>query len=138
MINKPNELGFASDIKVQVAELGAGSVGNASDLPNFMQHYFNGLKPQICAFDENEACGEMNVQLSPNPANDFIDLLITDICFTKYNLRIINLAGQVLASYAVTEPMSQRINTKNLPSGIYFAELSFKNRVQLNVFLSIK
>lgn len=134
VINKPNELGFASDIKVQVAELGVGSVGNASDLPNFMQHYFNGLQPQICAFDKNEACGEMNVRLSPNPANDYLDILITDICFTKYNLRIINVAGQVLASYVVTEPISQRINTKNLSSGIYFAELRFKNRVTVKRF----
>lgn len=135
VINKPNERGFGCDVQVQTAELGTGLVGNASDFPNFMQHYFNGLEPKDCPFDRSDECTVANVQVFPNPARDVIEILVTDLCFTPYSLRIINAAGQVLALHEVTTPRSQILNIATLPGGIYFAELQFTNRTTVKRFV---
>jgi hypothetical protein len=135
VISKPNESGFACEINVQVAELGNGVVGNASDLPNFMQQYFNGLVSENCLFDKNEGCDDRSVLVFPNPVNNLLSLLVTDICFSPYYLRIINVAGQVLSSHTVSTPRSQQINVSRLSAGIYLAELRFKNRTLVKRFL---
>lgn len=125
VINKPNEPGFSCDVQSQSAELGSGRVGDASDLPNFMQHYFEGLQPQVCPFDGQDACTVANVVVSPNPATSELEVLITDLCYKPYQLRIINEAGQVLASYEVREARSPLININALAAGIYFLDLHF-------------
>ncbi|MFD2569913.1 T9SS type A sorting domain-containing protein [Spirosoma soli] len=135
VINRPNELGFACQVEVQTAQLGVGLVANASDLPNFMQHYFNGLEPRECSFDKNDECTDANVRIFPNPAKDVMEILITDICFTPYTLRIVNAAGQILASYEVNTPRSQQLHLGSLPGGIYFAELRFADRTTVKRFV---
>ena len=135
VINKPNALGFACDVQLQAAELGAGSVGDVSDLPNFMQHYFNGLTPRDCSFDSNDECTAENVRLFPNPAKDVLEILVTDICFTPYTLRIVNVAGQLLAQYEIKTPLSHKHDVSQLAAGTYFAELHFTNRMTIKRFL---
>ncbi len=135
VINKPNALGFACNPQLQAAELGTGQVGNVSDMPNFMQHYFNGLEPKDCAFDRNDECTDANVQLFPNPTKDVMELLITDVCFTPYTLRLINVAGQVLATHEITTPRSQKLDVRALPAGVYFAELRFQDRTTVKRFI---
>ena len=135
VINKPNELGFNCDIQAQTAELGSGTVGDVSDLPNFMQHYFNDLAPKDCAFDRNDECTADNVQFFPIPAKNVLEILITDICFTPYTLRVINVAGQILAQHEVKTPRSQQVNVSQLADGIYFAEMHFSNRTITKRFL---
>ena len=135
VINKPNELGFDCDVQLQAAELGTGTVGDVSDLPNFMQHYFNGLTPKDCPFDKNDECTADNVQLFANPTKDVLEILVTDICFTPYTLRIVDVAGQVLAQYEIRTPLSQKLDVSTLAAGIYFAELHFTNRTTTKRFL---
>lgn len=135
IINNPNAPGFACDVQSQVAELGSGSVGDSNDFPNFMQHYFNGLEPKDCTFDRNDECTDTNVQIFPNPAKDVLEILINDICFTAYTLRVINAAGQVLATHQVTTPRSQKLDVAHFAMGIYFAELRFANRTTVKRFV---
>lgn len=135
VINKPNEPGFACDVQLQAAELGAGLVGDVISLPNFMQHYFNGLEPKDCPFDRNDECTDANVQIFPNPVKDRLEILITDICFTPYTLRIIDAAGRALATYKVNTPRSQSLDIGTLSGGIYFAELRFSDRTTVKRFL---
>ena len=135
VINKPNESGFACDVQLQAAELGKGLVGDVNSLPNFMEHYFNGLEPNDCAFDRNDECTDANVRIFPNPVKDQLEILITDICFTPYTLRIIDVAGRVLATYNVSTPRSQSLDVGTLPGGIYFAELRFIGRTTVKRFL---
>ena len=135
VINKPNEVGFACDVQLQTAELGSGTVGDVSDWPNFMQHYFNGLLPRDCAFDSNDECSADNIRLFPSPASNTLEILVTDICFTPYTLRIINMAGQILAEHDVKTPVSQQVNVSQLAGGMYVAELRFANRTITKRFL---
>ena len=135
VINKPNEPGFACDVQLQAAELGAARVGDISGLPNFMQHYFNGLEPKDCPFDHNDECTDANVNIFPNPVKDELQLVINDLCFTPYKLQIINVAGQVLSACQVTTPVSQKLNVSHLATGAYFVELQFTDRKTTKRFI---
>ncbi|MCF0069565.1 T9SS type A sorting domain-containing protein [Dyadobacter sp. CY261] len=135
VINKPNEPGFAADIKLQAAELAGGVAGNATDFPNFMQHYFNGLESRECYFDDNELCSEENILLWPNPSNKMLQIVITDICFTPYTLSIINVSGQALGEHEVALPRSQTIDIGLLSAGMYLAKLRFKDRTIVKRFV---
>ena len=135
VINRPNALGFDCDIQLQTAELGKGRVGNSNDLPNFMQQYFNGLTPVDCTFDTDDACTSRNVTWFPNPVQDQVQLLITDLCFKPYQLRILNVVGQVLGSYQVDTAQSQVLRVGHLSAGHYFAELRFSDRTIVNRFV---
>ncbi len=134
VIEKPNEAGFACDVNVQTLKKPVGFVGHASDLPNFMQHYFNGLEPWSC-LGENEGCADSEIVLFPNPAREYIELYMSSLCFSKYHLRLISMSGQVLASYRVNEPDSHKINVSNLSAGIYLIEMRFRNRVAVKRFV---
>lgn len=135
VINKPNEAGFTCDVQLQTAELGSGAVGDVSDWPNFMQHYFNGLVPRNCAFDSNDDCTAVNIQLFPSPATNVLEILVTDLCFTPYTLRIVNMTGQILAEYDVKMPRSQQVDVSQLADGMYVAELHFTDRTITKRFL---
>lgn len=134
VIEKPNEKGFACDVNVRVLKKATGSVGNASDLPNFMQHYFNEIEPWSCS-EQNEGCSDPEIVLAPNPAREYLELSMSALCSTGYDLKLINLTGQVLASYTVNEPDSHRINVSNLAAGVYLIEMRFKNRVAVKRFV---
>ncbi|ODS73887.1 MAG: hypothetical protein ABS46_19820 [Cytophagaceae bacterium SCN 52-12] len=134
VIEKPNEAGFACDVNVQTLKKPVGFVGHASDLPNFMQHYFNGIESWTC-FGENEGCADSEIVLFPNPAREYIELSMSNLCFTKYHLRLINMSGQVLASYPVNEPDLHRVDVSNLSAGIYLVEMRFRNRVAVKRFV---
>lgn len=135
VIEKPNEAGFACEVNVKVFSLPKGVVGNASDLPNFMQHYFNGLNSKDCPYEENDECDGDKIILAPNPANDYFDLKILGGCFTKFDLRIMTMSGQVLSTYEfASDPQPKRINISPLPVGLYMAEIRFKNRVVVKKF----
>lgn len=128
VINRPNALGFSCDVQLQTAEFGQGRVGDSNDLPNFMQQYFNGLTPVDCGFDEDDACTAGNVLWFPNPVQDQVQLLITDLCFKPYQLRLLNVVGQVLGTYQVNTAQSQVLQVGHLAAGHYFAELRFGDR----------
>jgi hypothetical protein len=134
VIDKPNELGFACEVSVKDVQFPTGWVGNASDFPNFMQQYFNGLESQAYSPDANDGCTESEIILAPNPAFDYVDLFVQSWCVTKYNLRIINVSGQVLTSYMVSEPRLHRVKTSHLSAGIYLAEIRLKNRTIVKKF----
>ena len=127
VINNPNEAGFASNVKVQVMNLSPGLIANASDLPNFMQHYFNGLQPHNSSTEGNEPCQGSEVTLAPNPAHHYIDLEVSNICSMQYDLKLTNISGQALYTHLAQQPGSQRINISYLSAGIYFLEIRFKN-----------
>ncbi|SFF20900.1 T9SS type A sorting domain-containing protein [Spirosoma endophyticum] len=127
IINQPNEPGFGCDVQLQVAELGRGMVGNFGTLPNFMQHYFDGLAPQTCSFDQNDECTGANIEVYPNPVKDVFELRITDLCFSPYELRITNESGQQVANQTVKAPGSFKVSLTGLAAGIYFVELQFAN-----------
>ena len=137
VINRPNALRFGCDVQLQTAELGEGRVGDANDLPNFMQHYFNGLTPVECTFDGDDACTSRNVTWFPNPVRDQVQLLITDLCFKPYQLRILNVVGQVLGSYQVNTSQSQVLPVGYLAAGQYFAELRFGDRTIVKRFVKL-
>lgn len=134
VIEKPNEAGFACDINLQILRKPGGAAGISSDLPNFMQHYFNGLEPWSC-LEENDGCADPEIVLFPNPAREYIELSMSNLCFTKYHLRLINMSGQVLASYPVNEPDLHKVDVSNLSAGIYLVEMRFRNRVTVKRFV---
>ena len=135
VINAPNEPGFACNVQLQTTALPEGAVGDATAFPNFMQYYFNGIVPPDCSFDRNLECTEANILLFPVPAKDAVEILITEICYTPYTLRLINTVGQTLAAYKVTTPLSQKLDVSRLPGGVYIAELQFADRTVVKRFV---
>jgi glutathione peroxidase len=73
----------------------------------------------------NESVNNSFVTVSPNPANDFIDINVgsSKLLDNKYSSKILiyNILGECLISQQIVE--NERINIEPLPSGLYFLKI---------------
>ena len=66
------------------------------------------------------------VSIFPNPANDFLNIKITDIA-TEYDVELIDFSGRVV--YSLINVINPKIDTKSLKSGFY--HINIKNESSL-------
>lgn len=116
VINRPNALGFACEVRHQRYEFEGRTAGPA--MPNFLQHYFNGLEPT-----PPTTCDPASIQLFPNPATTTLQVQLAGGCEQSYSLRLFNAVGQQVFSFVGTTN-NQPINIKFLAAGLYLAEIS--------------
>ncbi len=77
-------------------------------------------KPLSTAINENEILVENDVLIYPNPANNFIEIQIEK---PVEHIILTNQIGQTIQT--IKDQLGRiKINTKNLPSGIYFIKFS--------------
>ncbi|MDZ4756819.1 MAG: T9SS type A sorting domain-containing protein [Bacteroidota bacterium] len=63
-----------------------------------------------------------HIQCYPNPFQDEINIVNTDVLNTNYNLDIIDLQGRILYTQKVSQAL-QTISTKHLSNGVYYIRL---------------
>lgn len=69
--------------------------------------------------------GIAEVELFPNPARELTTLYFDQALSTEATLRLLNVQGQVLQQRRLPAGINQQdINTKQLPAGVYWAELT--------------
>ena len=120
VINRPNARGFACDVQYRRFDFG-GRYGNPG-LPNFMQHYFNGLVPSLDAF----TCDPLHAEVFPNPTADVFHVRLPGTCLQPYTLTLYDILGRKIFTQKVASAASEvPISVAALASGLYAVELCF-------------
>ena len=123
IIGRPNSRGFACALRYQYFAA-FGSRQADGGLPNFMQHYFDGLEPT-----ELPACEPRETVLFPNPTAASFTVQLPGGCHEPYQLRLYNSIGQRIVSYdAPAATGDTPVNISGLAAGLYFVELRFAQK----------
>jgi hypothetical protein len=129
VVNRPNARGFACDVQYQRFDFG-GRYGNPG-LPNFMQHYFDGLEPVPVA-----ACALAELGLFPNPTTDAFQIRLPVTCFQPYTLTVCDALGRKVLKHTILTPANQHpINVTTLAAGLYVVEVRFAQQVVVKKLL---
>jgi hypothetical protein len=76
-----------------------------------------------------------DVTLYPNPATDFVNVVLPEGHTDAYELQLINTQGQLIWK-GMTRQQTQEINIQHLPGGIYF--LQIRNGSQIRMMKLVK
>ena len=110
VINFPNRAGMACDPMLVEFEL--KNEGTGIGLPNFMQHYFNGLEPI-------DACSpESGITVFPNPTENSFKIQVNSDCYQIEAVNIFNSIGQQITSLQ-TDEVTGEIDIATLAAGMY-------------------
>lgn len=120
VINRPNESGFACDVKY--FDWGVADVDINAGLPNFLQSYFNGLEPARCPETE---CIPVGVEIYPNPTSSTIRFRSSGDCSAAFSLRIVNAIGQQVGAVRTDISMGDELDISALAPGLYTCILTF-------------
>jgi len=108
----------------------------AASAASFADPKFNGITTSIA---NNELMN--NINLYPNPASDFVSIIINLSQSSNVKVNIYDVTGK-LVSTPINEIASQsasyKIDVKNLPSGIYFTTVETNNEIKTLKFVVTK
>ena len=97
-----------------------------------------------CQVNNNDNKNNNEIELSPNPAQDFIVLRIKNYDLISGNIKIIDFLGKETYSKVfpvssdVTSDRTFNIDTKEFNNGIYFCLININGRVETRKFVVIK
>jgi hypothetical protein len=81
----------------------------------------------------NEHSADLNVNLYPNPAKDFVNI---ETNFEIRNLKVVNYVGQVVFDRNIDQ-ISYQINTANFGPGMYFVQIQTNDGVVITKRLTV-
>lgn len=102
---------------------------------------FNAIMEECFDFIDNptsvveEFHGESLVNISPNPAGDFIKINIDDIVASAKTVSIYNLNGEELYNSSTKGNNIGRIDLAEFPAGIYILKINCANRITVRKFI---
>lgn len=102
------------NVKVKATTCCSGCGGNVQILSDYVGTYWN--------------CGGYYFSMSPNPADDYVEITIEEENDTKqvlkeYDVKIFNNMNALMYNTQTNESQL-RINTKQLPSGVYYVHFT--------------
>ena len=131
VLGRPNARGFDCAVTYQRFDFG-GRYGNPG-LPNFMQHYFNGLEPAA-----GGVCDPGQTQLYPNPTTDAFRVQAPGDCAPLYTLTVYDALGRKVASQAgLAADGRTPVGVASLAPGWYVAELRSDQQVVTRNFVKL-
>jgi hypothetical protein len=81
----------------------------------------------------NETINDKQVSFYPNPVNDALTVNLGDT-FSEVQVQISNLLGQTIQQWTEPNPAEPlTISTNQLPTGIYWVQLSSNHKVIANL-----
>ena len=86
-----------------------------------------GIEEHLC-YDGVDESNEQNVNLFPNPADDFVNLFVKGSSV----IRVYNAMGQLMDAF-VAENQQVKIETSHYPVGLYFVQVDGKGFVKFMV-----
>lgn len=120
VINRPNEKGHSCDIMLFQQSFDEGKV--KLGLPNFIESLFDGAtqlnNPNVLCTDSE------SILFYPNPTENYLNIIVAEKCFSPFELRIYNVAGQRISTYQIRE-QETTVEVKNLSDGNYILDLIF-------------
>ncbi|UOQ50918.1 T9SS type A sorting domain-containing protein [Hymenobacter cellulosivorans] len=115
VIQYPNRRGYACAVFYQTIDFRPGALGPG--LPNFPQHYFNGLESVA---DAGSACADAQIALFPNPTTGAFRIQVTEGCTDTYHMTLYDVLGRrVLVKTLKEADRTEQINITPLASGVY-------------------
>jgi hypothetical protein len=119
VIPYPNRRGYACGIRYQTVDFRPGQLGPG--LPNFLQHYFNGLE---AAPEPGSPCEQAKVSIFPNPATESFRVQVGGGCDGAYSLIIYDVLGRRILARSVAETLHERqVNIASLAAGVYWVDV---------------
>ncbi|WP_167855244.1 T9SS type A sorting domain-containing protein [Hymenobacter wooponensis] len=119
VIPYPNRRGYACGIRYQTVDFRPGSLGPG--LPNFLQHYFNGLEAPP---EPESPCEQAEVSIFPNPTTESFRVQVGDGCAAPYRLAIYDALGRRILVRSMTETaQDKQVNIAFLAAGVYWVEV---------------
>ncbi|MCB9251373.1 MAG: T9SS type A sorting domain-containing protein [Flavobacteriales bacterium] len=83
-----------------------------------------------------ELSRQVQIKLFPNPAKSFIEINVESADYKFFNITIFNSLGEKILCLNDTEPsgldQNTRIDLEGFESGLYFANVTFKNNLTEN------
>jgi hypothetical protein len=94
-------------------------------LPNYMQHYFEGLAPIDYPVDVDISCkGAHVIRIYPNPTNHAVSIEIAEECHQPDAfIQLFNVIGQKIMEQSIPNPIGTELDLSLLASGTYVAVL---------------
>ncbi|MCF8461151.1 MAG: T9SS type A sorting domain-containing protein [Flavobacteriales bacterium] len=89
---------------------------------------FNACIVAFTGIDEL-ADGGIELSLYPNPMNDFSTIKIENKFNTKISVQLVDPSGKIVRDYGSVTSSSVRITKNDLSAGIYFVQVSDKDRI---------
>ncbi len=138
VINAPNEAGFACDVQFKNFYFGksllpespvpiVGESYSWGALPNFLQHYFNGLEP-IPIDEEPTGCDpDQAITIFPNPTFGTFKIAIKPDCYQIDSAILYTISGQKIGELEAKD-LTGEIDISTLSAGMYLLELSAGTR----------
>lgn len=76
----------------------------------------------------------INIQVFPNPTEDIVNIVGTDLKSGDYQIELTNVLGQTLQKFNRQIPdtsMNEQLNIKQYPSGIYYLSVNFNSEKRI-------
>lgn len=131
VINYPNKAGMACAPELVEFDFKGGR--SVVGLPNFMQHYFNGLEPSgtssICSPEEA-------ITIFPNPTEKSFKIRVNSDCYQVNQVSIFNAIGQQIGSLQIDE-VSGEIDISSLAAGLYVLQITTSKEEIIKKFIKI-
>ena len=98
------------------------------------------IKTQVMQAESVEDDFNKSIKITPNPADDFIDIYLSDKQFYPGEISIISMEGNIIGSYVFpgADNKHLQINTSGFPSGIYLLKIICKNKILTKKFTIVK
>ncbi|HEX8329835.1 MAG TPA: T9SS type A sorting domain-containing protein [Hymenobacter sp.] len=128
VIGRPNARGFACEVRAQRFDFGGRFAPPA--LPNFMQHFFNGLEPRAGA-----TCAPAAATLYPNPTTATFRVQVPGDCPQPYQLTLYDALGRRLLVRPAAE--ARPVEVAGLAAGWYVVELRFAQQVVIKKLVKL-
>ena len=130
--------------------------GGSNDVISGYRWFYKGSLDDICLFNrvltdaeilsiynDNSYLGDPTIQtntsceifISPNPANNFINISTSIAVFKDVKIDIINSKGNILMSTCInkqSEPFNQNIDVSIIPEGFYLIKTAIDNIIYTN------
>jgi PKD repeat protein len=78
-----------------------------------------GIRPVACLVDIESIIADMNIKVYPNPAQDYINIDLSEITQREITLDIFDITGNRIAHEEIENTGDYRINTSAYQEGIY-------------------
>ncbi len=129
VVEAPNLSELEGNIRTKVSFFDLSPRPVRPVLPNFMQHYFEGLEPQNGFRDNDMPCRDNStMSLHPNPTENLIYIDIGDDCFhPDTNLQLFNVLGQKIMEQKILQARGSTLDLSLLASGCYIAVLQLND-----------
>ena len=100
----------------------------------FNTNWFEAVKAPVTGLTTQKL---FELQIYPNPANDFVNIDLTGPFYEKNEITIYNVLGQLVKTLKSVEPSKVQIDISDLVAGLYYVTVKTNNNLLLTTKLIV-